>query len=175
MILRPLGIDGAHIIEPDRDDDERGSFVRTYDSEAFVAAGLARVDAQCSLSTNAARGTWRGLHLQAAPHEEHKLIRCVQGAIFDVALDLRPGSPTHRDVVTVELTADDLRAVYLPGGVAHGYLTLTGRADVAYMMSVPYHPASMRGVRWDDPSIDLQLPEPIRVISPRDESYADLD
>lgn len=174
MQLGPLGIDGAFIIEPEWIDDERGSFLRTYDADAFEAAGLELVGAECSLSTNVAISTWRGLHHQAAPHEEAKLVRCVQGRIFDVALDLRPDSPTFRAIATIELSTANMRAVYLPPGVAHGYLTLTERADVTYQMSMPHHPESARGVRWNDPSLQLELPGPVDIVSPRDESFPDL-
>jgi len=172
--FQPLGIHGGHITEAETSGDERGSFFRTYDGDAFEAAGLERLDAQHSISTNHARGTWRGLHYQVPPHDEAKLVRCVRGAILDVIVDIRAESPTFRTLVTIELSEDNRRAVFLPRGVAHGFLTLTDRADLHYQISTAYEPGSRRGVRYDDPSLALDLPLPVTVVSDRDRAFPDL-
>lgn len=162
------------IVDADPTGDERGTFLRTYDAVALAEAGLERVDAEHSVSTNHVKGTWRGLHHQVPPHDEAKLIRCVRGAVLDVVVDIRPDSPTFRTLATIELSEVNHRAVHLPRGVAHGFYTLTDRADVHYQISTPYVPASRRGVRWDDPSLGLELPGPVAVISERDQTFPDL-
>jgi dTDP-4-dehydrorhamnose 3,5-epimerase len=115
----------------------------------------------------------RGLHYQAAPYSENKLVRCIAGAIYDVALDLRPDSPTYRRWAAVELTAVNRRSFYIPRGLAHGFLTLSDDAEVLYLISEPYRPEAGRGVRWDDPAFGIDWPMDVRVISARDRSYPD--
>ncbi|HEY1539267.1 MAG TPA: dTDP-4-dehydrorhamnose 3,5-epimerase [Solirubrobacteraceae bacterium] len=173
LVATPLG--GAYVVELDLLGDERGWFARTYDEALFAEHGLEPVGVQCNSSFNAARDTLRGLHFQAAPHGEAKLVRCVRGAIWDVGVDLRPSSETYLAWHGVALTADNRRAYYLAPGFAHGFQTLTEDCEVQYLMGHVYVPESARGVRWDDPAfaIDWPAPEGERIMSERDASYAD--
>ncbi len=133
--FRETAIDGVCVVEPERFEDERGFFARTWDAEEFAARGLVGAPLQTSISFNRARGTLRGLHYQAAPHEESKLVRCTAGAIYDVAVDLRPPSRTFRSWAGVELSAENRLALYVPEGCAHGFLTLADDAEVSYQIS----------------------------------------
>jgi dTDP-4-dehydrorhamnose 3,5-epimerase len=173
MIFRPTSIDGVVALEAERFEDERGFFARTWDGDELAAQGLHHQVMQCSISYNRRRGTLRGLHFQAPPHEESKLIRCTSGAIFDVAVDLRPGSATRCHWVGVELSAENRLALYVPEGCAHGFLTLTDDAEVAYQISAFHAPNAARGVRWDDPSFGIEWPAEVVVINDRDASYPD--
>jgi dTDP-4-dehydrorhamnose 3,5-epimerase len=174
MLFKPTGVAGAFVVEPERIGDERGFFARTWCQEEFQAHGLNPRLAQCNISYNHSIGTLRGMHYQIAPHEEAKLVRCTAGAIWDVAIDLRPGSPTYLAWAGAELTADNRAALYVPEGCAHGFLTLREGTEVFYQMSVPYEPSAARGVRWDDPAFGVAWPAPVRVINQRDRSYRDL-
>ncbi len=165
---------GAFLIEPELLTDERGFFARTWDREELEARGLNPRLAQCSISFSHRRGTLRGLHYQVAPHEEAKLIRCTQGAIWDVALDLRPGSPTYGAWFGAELSAANRAMLYIPEGCAHGQLTLTDDAEVFYQISAPYAPAAARGVRFDDPAFGIEWPVEVEVINDRDRTYPDV-
>ncbi len=129
---------------------------------------------QTSLSFNPRRGTLRGLHYQAEPHGEAKVVRCARGTIYDLLVDLRPDSHIFRQHLAIELSADARNAVYIPPGVAHGFLTLTDDCEVHYAMSEFFAPEAARGVRWDDPAFGIVLPEPVRLISQRDAGYPDL-
>jgi dTDP-4-dehydrorhamnose 3,5-epimerase len=169
----PLGIPGAFLLELEPAADDRGFFARTFCAREFAAAGLEGRLAQTSLSWNPRRGTLRGLHFQAAPHAEAKVVRCVRGTIYDLLVDLRPESHIYRQHLAVELSADRRNAVYIPPGVAHGFLTLTADCEVHYAMSEFYEPAAARGVRWNDPAFGIVLPEPVQVISERDAGYPD--
>jgi dTDP-4-dehydrorhamnose 3,5-epimerase len=151
--------------------DERGFFARTWCQQEFETQGLAAKLAQCSLSFNKRKGTLRGMHYQVAPHEETKLIRCTQGAIYDVVLDLRPQSPSFQEWIAVELTAEKRNMIYVPQGCAHGFLTLEDQSEVTYQMSEFQNPESARGVRWDDPAFQIQWPAKVEVISERDRNY----
>jgi dTDP-4-dehydrorhamnose 3,5-epimerase len=173
MIFKGTDIDGVWVIEPERHGDVRGFFARTWEPEEFTERGLNSDLAQCSISYNRARGTLRGLHYQAAPHEEAKLVRCTAGAIFDVAVDLRPDSPTFRDWFGVELSAENRLALFVPEGCAHGFLTLADDSEVHYQISQAYVPDAGRGVRWDDPAFAIRWPSEVVVINERDKSYAD--
>jgi dTDP-4-dehydrorhamnose 3,5-epimerase len=166
---------GVWVIELDLLGDERGWFARTFDAEEFAARGLNPTVAQCNASFNAKRDTLRGMHYQADPHGESKLVRCVRGAIFDVAVDLRADSPTYRGWHGVELSADNRLAFYIPAGLAHGFQTLDEDCEVLYQMGTVYVPESAGGVRWDDPAFAIDWPEPQgeRVISQRDATYPD--
>jgi len=168
---------GAWVIELEELGDERGWFARTFDSDEFRARGLNPAIVQCNASFNARRGTVRGLHYQADPHGESKLVRCVRGAIFDVAVDLRPRSPTLRGWHGVELSAENRRAYYIPPGLAHGFQTLSDDCEVLYQMGHPHVPEAARGVRWDDPALAIDWPDPggERVVSERDASYPYLE
>lgn len=165
---------GVWLVEPERLEDERGFFARTWCAEEFRQHGLDPALSQCSVSFNRRAGTLRGLHWQAEPHAEVKLVRCTMGAIHDVALDLRPNSPTYRRWFAAELSADNRRALYLPAGIAHGFQTLVDDSEVHYQISVPYHGPSARGVRWNDPAFGIDWPAcAARILSPRDAAYAD--
>ncbi|MDX6657769.1 MAG: dTDP-4-dehydrorhamnose 3,5-epimerase [Solirubrobacteraceae bacterium] len=165
----------AWVIELDLLGDERGWFARTYDAQEFAARGLAAVGVQCNASFNARRDTLRGLHFQTSPNEEAKLVRCVRGAIWDVAVDLRPQSPSYCRWHAVELTAGNRLGYYIPAGMAHGFQTLSEDCEVTYMMGEVYAPAAASGVRWDDPAFGIDWPEPAgeRIIAERDRSYPD--
>ena len=173
MIFRSTGIEGAWVIEAERLEDERGFFARTWDAEQVEQHGLNPRLAQCSISYNRARGTLRGLHYQVAPHEEAKLVRCTAGAIFDVALDLRPESATFRRWFGVELSAENRRGLYVPEGCAHGFLTLDDGCEVHYQISQSYAPEAAAGVRWNDPAFAIRWPGEVVVINERDRSYPD--
>jgi dTDP-4-dehydrorhamnose 3,5-epimerase len=166
---------GAWLIELDRFADERGWFARTYDARQFQQHGLDAVVAQCNASFTAKRDTLRGMHYQAEPHGESKLVRCVRGAVFDVALDLREGSPTFCRWHGVQLAQDSDLAFYIPVGVAHGFQTLSDDCEVLYQMGHSYVADAGRGVRWDDPAFAIAWPEPRgqRTISERDRTYPD--
>jgi dTDP-4-dehydrorhamnose 3,5-epimerase len=140
-------------------EDDRGSFARTRSARDFEAAGLNPMVAECSVSRNRLRGTLRGLHLQAAPDREAKLVTCSRGRLFDVAVDLRPGSPTYAAWTAIELTSENLLALYVPEGMAHGFVTLEPDTEVRYQISVPYRPEAALGIRWDDPDIGIDWPE----------------
>ena len=175
MIFTETKLKGAFIIEPERLEDERGFFARTFCRKEFEAHGLNPNLVQCSVSYNRLKGTLRGMHYQIPPHEEAKLIRCTMGAIYDVMLDLRPNSPTYRQWVSAELTGENRLTLYVPEGIAHGFQTLQDQTEVLYQMSEFYNAESARGVRWDDPFFAIQwLGKPL-VISRKDESYRDFN
>ncbi|HZT79891.1 MAG TPA: dTDP-4-dehydrorhamnose 3,5-epimerase [Gemmataceae bacterium] len=166
---------GAFLIDLDRREDERGHFARTYCEDEFAAVGLRPRWLQCNVSFNRRRGTLRGLHYQEAPFAEAKLVRCTRGAIFDVIVDLRPGSPTYGKWVAAELTADNGRMFYVPEGFAHGFQTLADDTEVFYQMSERYRPEAARGVRWDDAALAIAWPDcGERIISPRDLAFPGL-
>jgi dTDP-4-dehydrorhamnose 3,5-epimerase len=164
-------IAGVFEIEPEQLRDDRGFFARTWCRKEFLTHGLNPNLAQCSISFNTRRGTLRGMHFQLAPHEEAKLIRCTRGAIFDVAVDLRPPSPTFKNWTAAVLTDENRKMLYVPEGCAHGFLTLRDECEVLYQISEFHSPESARGVRWDDPAFQIEWPEKVQVISDRDRSY----
>ena len=165
-------LSGAFLIDMIRMDDERGFFARTFCADEFAAHGLAAQMSQCSVSFNVKTGTLRGLHFQVSPHDEEKLVRCTAGAVYDVIVDIRPESPTHRRWFGAELTAVNRRALYVPKGFAHGFITLSEDTEVFYMISVPYVPGCAKGLRWNDPMLDIRWPMEPTVISGRDAQYA---
>ncbi len=171
MHFEPTPIAGCVVLRPERHADDRGHFARTWDGAALAAYGLSGELSQCSTSFNHARGTLRGMHYQAPPHAEAKLVRCTRGAVWDVCLDLRPGSDTFRQWHGETLTADNGAALYVPEGCAHGFLTLDDATEVLYMISAPYVPEAGRGVRWDDPAFAIAWPAEVAVIHPRDAAY----
>ncbi|MDB5098556.1 MAG: rfbC [Cyanobacteria bacterium RYN_339] len=173
MEFRATALAGVWEVHPTRHVDERGFFARTWDPVAFAAQGLETRVAECSVSYNQRRGTLRGLHFQRSPYAEAKLVRCTRGAIFDVAVDLRPASPTFRAWHAAELTADNHAMLYVPEGCAHGFLTLADDTEVAYQISVPYAPEAGAGVRWDDPAFGVRWPFAPVVVAARDAAYAD--
>jgi dTDP-4-dehydrorhamnose 3,5-epimerase len=167
---------GVWLVEMDRLGDERGWFARTFDAAGFREHGLDPAVAQCSASYSPLRDTLRGMHYQVEPDAESKLVRCVRGAVFDVAVDLRADSPTCHGWYGVELTEENGRALYIPKGLAHGFQTLVDGCEMLYQMSDHHVPEAARGVRWDDPAFSIEWPEAHgpRVISARDSSYPDV-
>ena len=173
MIFTPTRIGGAFVIELEPRRDERGFFARQWCLEEMARAGLDPRVAQINTARSVAAGTLRGMHFQLAPHAEVKLVRCTGGAVYDVVVDLRPDSPTFRQWFGVELDAQSGRALYIPEGCGHGYLTLAPNTDLVYQASVPYAPKSARGVRYDDPAFNIVWPRPIAVISEQDRTWPD--
>lgn len=155
--------------------DERGWFSRTYCAREFPDHGLLAVGAQTNLSYNRLAGTLRGLHYQREPAQEAKLVRCVRGSVFDVAVDVRPESPTYLRWVGSELSEDNARALYVPEGFAHGFLTLSDDALVIYQVSEFYTPATEGGLRFDDPAIGIEWPAAVRCVSTKDASWPMLE
>ncbi len=173
MIFRETKLVGVLEIHVEPKPDERGFFARTWCQKEFEEHGLNSQLVQCSISFNSRKGTLRGMHYQAAPCAEAKLVRCNRGAIYDVVIDLRPDSGTFKDWVAVVLTAEKRNMIYVPEGCAHGFLTLEDESEIFYQMSEFYSPESARGVRWDDPAFRITWPEKVQVISERDRSYPD--
>jgi dTDP-4-dehydrorhamnose 3,5-epimerase len=171
MIFSETTLAGAQIIDVTRVEDQRGFFARCFSADEFAARGLPAAMPQCSISFNARKGTLRGMHFQAPPHAEDKLVRCTAGAVFDVIVDLRPESPTRRRWFGVELTAANRRSLFVPRGFAHGFVTLQDDSEVLYMISTPYAPGFDRGVRWNDPALAIDWPIEPAVISARDAAY----
>ena len=174
MDLRQTSLPGVIEIHPSPHRDDRGHFARTYCADTFAAAGLEPVTAQMALSHNRLRGTLRGLHVIPEPIGEAKLVRCVRGSAFDVAVDLRPGSATFGRWTAVELSADNLVALYLPKGVAHGFLTREDATDIAYQFSAAHRPGVETGIRWDDRDIGIDWPFAPVVMSDRDRALPHL-
>jgi dTDP-4-dehydrorhamnose 3,5-epimerase len=174
MLFTETSLSGAFVIDIERHEDSRGFFARSWCRREFEAHGLNPCVVQCNVSRNRSSGTLRGLHYQIAPHEEAKLVRCTRGAIYDVIVDLRDDSRTYLRHFGAELTEDNHRSLYIPEGFAHGFMTLTDEAEVAYQMSAFYVPDAARGIRWNDPALAIGWPAPVRVISDRDRSYPDL-
>ena len=175
MLFTETRVVGAFVIEPERISDERGFFARTWCRREFEAQGLNPALAQCSVSFNRRKGTLRGMHYQTPPHEEAKLVRCTTGAIYDVAIDLRPTSTSFGAHAAAVLDGDNRRMLYVPEGCAHGFLTLEDATEVAYQMSELYAPAAGRGVRWDDPAFGISWPGEVHEIAARDRAYPDTD
>ena len=173
MKFTQTALPGAYVIDLEPVHDERGFFARTWCRDDFAARGLNPQLLQCNLSFNVRGGTLRGMHYQAAPHEEAKLVRCTLGAIYDVLVDLRPDSPGFKRHVAVVLSAANRRMLYVPEGCAHGFQTLEDNAEVFYQMSAAYAPEAARGVRWDDPAFAIDWPPAERIISARDRHYPD--
>ena len=177
MVFRETAVAGAWVIDVEPAADERGMFARTFDADAFRERGLSAAVVQCSTSFNHRTATLRGLHYQAAPHEESKLVRCTAGAAYDVVVDLRPSSATYRRWAGVEISADNRAAVYVPPGVAHGFQTLVDGTELLYMIDTPFVPEAALGVRWDDPAFGIEWPDAggERTISERDRGFPDYD
>lgn len=173
MRFLPTSLAGVRMVEQERHEDARGFFARTWCARELAEAGLEPALSQCSVSFNRRKGTLRGLHYQAPPHAEVKLVRCTRGALLDVAVDLRPDSPGFLQSVGVELTADNGRALYIPRGFAHGFYALADATEVEYFISTRYVPEAARGVRFDDSLLGLRWPGEVEVIAPRDRSYPD--
>jgi dTDP-4-dehydrorhamnose 3,5-epimerase len=173
MRIEPAAVAGVMLVSVEPHVDDRGLFARTYDAATFAAAGLPVNWPQCNVSWNRSRGTLRGMHYQRAPFEEPKLVRCTAGRIFDVAIDLRPGSPTYCRWVGVELSRERRNALLIPAGCAHGFLTLEDEAEVFYMMGEVFHPEAAAGVRWNDPAFGIEWPLAPTTMADRDASWPD--
>jgi dTDP-4-dehydrorhamnose 3,5-epimerase len=171
MRFAETDLPGVVVVVLEAVEDARGSFFRTFCADEFRAAGLDAAVAQSSVSRNVQAGTLRGMHFQAAPHAEHKLVRCARGAVHDVAIDLRRESPTYLRWEAWELSEDNGRMLFVPPGVAHGFQTLRDDTEVAYQMSVPFAPGAYQGVRYDDPTFAVSWPLPVTVISERDQRH----
>jgi dTDP-4-dehydrorhamnose 3,5-epimerase len=167
----PGSVAGSWIIDLEPRRDERGYFARTWCEQEFAAHGLSTRIAQVNTAVSMRRGTLRGMHFQDAPHAEVKVIRCTRGAVFDVVIDLRPDSSTHRRWMAAELTAENSRMLYAPEGCAHGYLTLSDDCELMYFTSHPYAASAARGVRYDDPAFAIRWPGPASVISDQDRGW----
>lgn len=173
MIFSKTALPGVYLIDIEPAFDVRGFFARTWCADEFSRHGLEAGLTQCSLSFNKTRGTLRGMHYQAAPHEETKVVSCMEGSVYDVIVDLRPASPTFRRWFGVELNAENHRLIYIPTGCAHGFLTLQDKSTVYYQSSDRFVPESSRGVRWDDPAFGIEWPCAPSVIVERDRQYLD--
>ena len=175
MLFHETKLPGVFKVSLDLKRDERGHFARTWCQKEFADHGLSSEIAQCRTSFNTRKGTLRGMHYQAAPYPEVKLVRCTRGAIYDVVVDLRPNLHSFQDWVGCELTSDNGEMLYIPGGCGHGFLTLTDESEVFYQMSEFYYPDAGGGVRWNDPAFGIAWPGDVQVISDRDRSYPDFD
>jgi dTDP-4-dehydrorhamnose 3,5-epimerase len=174
MIFSPTKLQDAIIVDLQKHEDSRGFFARAWCANEFQEQGLSLEWVQANLAYSALKGTLRGMHYQAAPYGEAKLMRCIRGAIYDVIVDLRPGSPTYMQWLGVELTADNRRALYVPKGFAHGYQTLVDDTEVFYPVSQFYTPGSERGVRWNDPAFSIEWPlTDGLILSEKDKNWPD--
>lgn len=173
MNFQQTKLSGVFTIQLERKSDERGFFARTWCQDEFESHGLNSNLVQSSISLNSKKGTLRGMHYQAAPFAETKVVRCTQGALYDVVIDLRPASPTFKQWIAAELTADNRDMLYIPEGCAHGFLTLADETEILYLMSQVYNAESARGVRWNDPAFAIDWPGKAQVIAERDRTYPD--
>lgn len=173
MIFTETKLAGAFVIEPERRADERGFFARAFCKQEFEAHGLNPEVVQCNVSFNKHKGTLRGMHYQAAPFAEAKLVRCTSGSIYDVIIDLRPASATFKKYFAVELSAENRRMLYIPEDFAHGFQTLQDDTEVFYQMAQGYSAEYARGVRWNDPAFGIKWPKDERIIIQRDQDYPD--
>ncbi len=173
MIFTETKLQGAYEIDLDVRKDDRGFFARSFCQQEFATHGLRTVIAQSNVSFNAKKGTLRGMHFQVAPKAEAKLVRCTRGALYDVIIDLRPGSQTYCAWTAVELTAENGRMLYIPEGFAHGFQTFENNTEVFYQMFEFYSPEHASGVRWDDPAFGISWPLPHPLISDKDRAYPD--
>lgn len=164
---------GAFIIEPERMEDERGFFARTFCQREFEEHGIKFSIAQCNISANKKKGTLRGMHYQAAPYEEAKLVCCTKGAIYDVIIDLRSNSATFKRWMSVELTSENHKMLFIPEGFAHGFQTLEADTEVFYQMGESYHSKYARGVRWNDPAFGIEWRIKNLIISEKDKKHLD--
>lgn len=169
MRFEPTDLEGVFHVTPTPFEDARGAFMDIYLQSDFAERDIPFAPAQQALSVNLAAGTLRGLHYQLAPHEQAKLVRCVRGAVFDVAVDIRPDSPNLGQWVGETLTAEGRNALFVPKGFAHGFQTLAEDAEVAYLIDGEYMPALERGIRWDDPDVGVRWPSQTPVLSDRDQ------
>lgn len=175
MTFHETKLEGVIEVHIEHKCDERGFFARSWCKNEFENHGLQAQLVQCSISFNNRRGTLRGMHFQAEPYPETKLVRCTRGSIYDVIVDLRPHSQTFKKWIGVILSAASRNMIYIPPGCGHGFLTLEDETEVFYQMSEFYHPVLARGVRWDDPAFQICWPSEVEVISERDRTYPDFE
>jgi dTDP-4-dehydrorhamnose 3,5-epimerase len=173
MLFHETELNGAFVIELEKRADERGFFARSWCQREFEQHGLVAHVVQANISLNIHKGTLRGMHYQAAPYEETKLVRCTRGAIYDVIVDLRSKSPTYRKWIGVELTAENYKMLFVPEGFAHGFQTLVDDTEVIYQVTQFYTPGAERGARWSDPAFGIKWPLPVEVISKKDSEWAE--
>ncbi len=173
MMFHETKLKGAFVIEPELLSDERGFFARTFCKREFENHGLNSNIVQCNISFNKKKGTLRGMHYQASPYEEAKLVRCVKGAVYDVIIDLRPNSKTFAQWISVILSEKNRKMLFVPEGFAHGFITLEDETEIIYQMSEFYQPDYSRGIRWNDPFFNIYWPVEVKVISERDNNYPD--
>ncbi len=173
MIFCPTKLPGVFVIEPEKRGDDRGFFARSFCRQEFEANGLNPHVSQCNISFTRSKGTLRGMHFQAAPYAEAKLVRCTRGTIYDVIIDLRVQSSAFKQHVAVELSAENHKMIYVPEGCAHGFQTMEDDTEVFYQMSQDYAPDYARGVRWNDPAFGIEWPHAEPIILQRDRSYPD--
>ncbi|MFT2007814.1 dTDP-4-dehydrorhamnose 3,5-epimerase [Pontibacter sp. 13R65] len=173
MIFTETKLKGAYIVDIKRIEDDRGFFGRAWCKQEFEEVGLSTNVVQTNLSSNKKKGTLRGLHFQVTPHAESKLVRCTRGALYDVIIDLREQSPTYRQWIGVELTADSFRMLYVPENFGHGFITLEDNTDIMYQVTEYYAPAAERGIRYNDPAFNIEWPMEPLVISDKDLAHAD--
>ncbi len=175
MIFTPTRLSGAYLVDLNRLEDERGFFARSWCQREAQEMGIDSAVVQCNISFNRKKGTLRGMHLQLPPFAESKLVRVTRGAIYDVIIDLRGDSETYQNWLGVELTAENRRALFVPKGFAHGFLTLEENTEVFYQMSEFYSPEHARGVRWDDPLFNIHWPLEVIEMSPKDRALPDFN
>jgi dTDP-4-dehydrorhamnose 3,5-epimerase len=173
MIFEETTLSGAGILRLEKIHDDRGFFARSYCRREFLEIGLNPDIVQCNISFNKKKGTLRGMHFQLPPHEEAKLVRCTRGAIYDVIIDIRPDSQTFKQWISVKLTAENGKMMYVPEGFAHGFQTLTDQSEVFYQMSQFYQQKTAQGIRYDDPEFNIEWLLPVAEISDRDRSFPD--
>jgi dTDP-4-dehydrorhamnose 3,5-epimerase len=175
MIFSETELQGLYVIEPEGLEDERGFFARVWCENEVRGHGIEAQFVQCNISFNKRKGTLRGMHYQASPHGEAKVVRCTAGSLYDVVIDIRPESETFLQWFSVELTAEDRRLIFIPVGFAHGFQTLSDNTEVFYQMSEFYKPEYGRGIRWNDPLFNIVWPLGNRVISKKDREWKDFD
>ncbi len=173
MLFHETRLEGAFVIELEKREDTRGFFARGWCQKEFEDHGLVAQVVQTNISNNRKKGTLRGMHCQVAPFEETKLVRCVRGGIYDVIIDLRAESPTYKQWIGVELTAENYKMLYVPESFAHGLQTLEDDTEVIYQVSQFYTPGAERGIRWNDPAFRIEWPQDIEVISDKDADWPD--
>ena len=173
MKIEKTSLEGCVLIHDTYFEDERGFFARSFCRNEFAKHGLNPELVQCNISFNKTAGTLRGMHYQAEPHHEDKLVRCTRGSILDVIIDLRHDSLTYCQWLAVELSAGNYKSLYIPAGFAHGYQTLEDDTELFYQMSEYFKPEVARGIRWNDPVFGIDWPEPVLVISEKDNNYPD--
>lgn len=174
MIFTETKLSGAYIIDLEKRGDSRGFFARSFCQDEFERHGLVNKVVQTNVSLSKHQGTLRGMHYQESPYAETKLVRCTQGAIYDVIVDVRPESPTFRQWIGVELSSSNHRMLFVPQHFAHGFITLVVDCEVTYQVSQVYHPGSERGIRYNDPALGIIWPREVKVISEKDASWPDM-